>query len=82
MPPIWYEISAIGQMSATWMSISMPSSARSRPSGSGVLLVDAWATMQAECREKLRQIDALGKPWIQIVVPWNRKDTEILDVRT
>jgi FxsC-like protein len=47
--------------------------------GPGVLLVDAWATMQEDCQEKLRQIDALGTPWIQLVVPWNRRDAEVLE---
>jgi FxsC-like protein len=45
----------------------------------GVLLVDAWATMQAEYRQKLRKIDALGKPWIRVVVPWNHQDMETLE---
>ena len=45
----------------------------------GVLLVDPWATVRAECREKLRRIDALGKPWIQVLVPWNYQDTETID---
>ncbi len=47
--------------------------------GPGVLLVDVWATMQAECQERLRQIDARGTPWIQLVVPWNRRDAEVLE---
>jgi FxsC-like protein len=46
--------------------------------GPGVLLVDAWATMQAECSDKLRRIDSLGNAWVQVVVPWNRQDTELL----
>jgi FxsC-like protein len=49
-----------------------------QPSGPCVLLVDAWATMQAECRERLRRIDDRREPWVQIVLPWNRKDTEII----
>jgi FxsC-like protein len=47
--------------------------------GPGVLLVDAWATTRAECQAKLQQIDALGKPWIQVVVPWNHRDAETLE---
>jgi FxsC-like protein len=46
--------------------------------GPGVLLVDARATLQAECQDKLRRIDGLGRPWVRLVVPWNRKDPEIL----
>jgi FxsC-like protein len=49
-----------------------------QPSGPCVLLVDAWATMQPECRERLRRIDDRREPWVQIVLPWNRKDTEII----
>jgi FxsC-like protein len=44
--------------------------------GPGLLIVDAWATTQPECQRKLQQIDALDKPWIQVVVPWNREDAE------
>lgn len=46
--------------------------------GPAVLLVDPWATRQAEYREKLRRIDFLRNAWVQVVVPWNRKDTELL----
>jgi FxsC-like protein len=47
--------------------------------GPAVLIVDAWATMQAEFTERLRRIDGPGKPWIQVVVPWNRGDAELLE---
>jgi FxsC-like protein len=46
--------------------------------GPGVLLVDAWATMQPEHRDRLRQLDGLSRPWIQVVIPWNRKDPEMV----
>jgi FxsC-like protein len=47
--------------------------------GPGVLIVDAWATTQAECQQTLSQIDALGTPWTQVVVPWNRQDAGTLE---
>jgi len=47
--------------------------------GPGLMIVDAWATTQPECREKLRNIDALGRPWVQVVVPWNREDAETVE---
>ncbi len=46
------------------------------PTGPGLLLVDAWATTDSECQDLLRRLDALSKPWIGVMVPWNRQDTE------
>jgi FxsC-like protein len=46
------------------------------PSHPEILIVDAWATTQPECQEMLKRFDAMTKPWIQVVVPWNRSDTE------
>jgi FxsC-like protein len=48
-----------------------------RPSGPEVLLIDPWAVMQLECREVLRRLDPLDKPWVQVVVVWNRQDTQL-----
>jgi FxsC-like protein len=48
-----------------------------RPSGPEVLLIDPWAVMQLECREILRRLDPLDKPWVQVVVVWNRQDTQL-----
>jgi FxsC-like protein len=47
--------------------------------GPGVLLVDAWASRQPEVQEKLRQLDSLDRPWIQVMIPWNRQDAEIVE---
>jgi FxsC-like protein len=41
-----------------------------------VLIVDAWAAMQADCRRLLRQFDKLDKPWVQVIIPWNQRDSE------
>jgi FxsC-like protein len=48
-----------------------------RPSGPEVLLIDPWAVLQLECREVLRRLDPLDKPWVQVVVVWNRQDTQL-----
>ena len=42
-----------------------------------MLLIDPWAVMQLECREMLRWLDALDKPWVQVVVVWNRQDSQL-----
>jgi FxsC-like protein len=47
------------------------------PSGPEVLLIDPWAVMQLECREMLRRLDPLDKPWVQVVVVWNEQDTQL-----
>jgi FxsC-like protein len=48
-----------------------------RPSGPEVLLIDPWAVLQLECREILRRLDPLDKPWVQVVVVWNRQDAQL-----
>jgi FxsC-like protein len=42
-----------------------------------VLLIDPWAVLEPRCRQVLAQLDALDKPWVQVVVVWNRKDGEM-----
>lgn len=46
-------------------------------SGPAVLLVDPWEATQPRCRRILARLDELDKPWIQLVVVWNRKDVEM-----
>jgi FxsC-like protein len=46
------------------------------PSGPQVLIVDAWATRQDGRRDLLRRLDAMNKPWVQVLIPWNRLDEE------
>jgi len=46
------------------------------PTCPGLLLVDAWATTDPGRQESLRQLDELGKPWVSVMVPWNRQDRE------
>lgn len=47
------------------------------PSAPQVLLIDPWALMQLECREMLRRLDRLDKPWVQVVVIWNQRDAQL-----
>ncbi len=46
------------------------------PTSPGLLLVDAWATTSDKFQEPLRRLDELGKPWISVMVPWNKDDTQ------
>lgn len=45
--------------------------------GPAVLLVDPWEVTRPHCQRILARLDELGKPWIQLVVVWNRKDAEM-----
>jgi len=47
-----------------------------RPSAPELLIVDPWASRQDKFRELLKRLDAMDKPWVQVVVPWNRGDAE------
>lgn len=42
-----------------------------------VVLVDPWEATRERCQRILARVDKLGKPWIQLVVVWNRKDAEM-----
>lgn len=45
--------------------------------GPAVLLVDPWEAARERCQRILARFDELGKPWVQLVVVWNRKDGEM-----
>jgi FxsC-like protein len=47
------------------------------PGAAAVLLIDPWAVLQPQCRQVLARLDELDKPWVQVVVVWNRKDGEM-----
>jgi FxsC-like protein len=51
-----------------------------RPTAPTVVLVDAWATLDERWKALLRRLDSAvqNKPWIRIIVPWNRQDAETL----
>jgi FxsC-like protein len=51
-------------------------------SGPAVLLIDPWEATQPRCQRILARLDELDKPWIQLVVVWNRKDTEMTAAET
>jgi FxsC-like protein len=33
--------------------------------------------MQPECRDILRRLDAMDKPWVQVIVVWNQQDAQM-----
>jgi FxsC-like protein len=45
--------------------------------GPAVLLIDPWEVTQPRCQRILARLDELDKPWIQLIVVWNRKDIEM-----
>jgi FxsC-like protein len=45
--------------------------------GPEILLVDPWATLQADCREVLQRIDSMDTPWVQVIVVWNQQDPQL-----
>ena len=47
------------------------------PGAAAVLLVDPWAALQPRASQLLARLDQLEKPWVQVVVVWNRKDAEM-----
>jgi FxsC-like protein len=53
-----------------------------RPSSPQVLIVDAWATTIDRYARLLRRVDAMDKPWVQVVVPWRRSEEEDEAVKT
>ncbi|MGH3281201.1 MAG: TIR-like protein FxsC, partial [Trebonia sp.] len=45
--------------------------------GPAVLLVDPWEATRERCQRILARFDGLSKPWVQLVVMWNRRDAEM-----
>jgi len=45
--------------------------------GPAILLVDPWEVTRPRCQRILARLDELDKPWIQLVVVWNRQDGEM-----
>ncbi|MET9659587.1 FxsC protein [Streptomyces sp. NPDC006510] len=46
------------------------------PSRPEILLVDRWALQDEDRRRRLAAFDAENRPWVTMVVPWNRDDHE------
>jgi FxsC-like protein len=48
------------------------------PTGPGLLIVDAWALLDARRRSLLARFDMLVKPWVGVLVPWNPFDEQTM----
>ncbi|MFB9515185.1 TIR-like protein FxsC [Streptomyces purpureus] len=46
------------------------------PKAPGLLLLDRWALATPHGRELVRRLSAEDRPWISVMVPWNRDDPE------
>lgn len=46
------------------------------PTAPGLLLLDRWALASAERREMLSRFGSEHRPWVSVLVPWNRADPE------
>ncbi|MFJ7409276.1 TIR-like protein FxsC [Streptomyces sp. NPDC098077] len=46
------------------------------PSAPEILLVDRWALRDEDRRRRLAAFDAENRPWVAVVVPWNRRDPQ------
>lgn len=47
-----------------------------RPTAPGLLLLDRWALDVPHRRELVRRLGEVGRPWISVMVPWNRDDPD------
>jgi FxsC-like protein len=47
------------------------------PGAAAVLLIDPWVVLQSRCQQILARLDELDKPWVRVVVVWNRRDAEM-----
>ncbi|HET7017563.1 MAG TPA: TIR-like protein FxsC [Streptosporangiaceae bacterium] len=45
----------------------------------GLFLLDAWNTLPAKERERIREYDQQAKPWVSVMVPWNELDAQTLE---
>ncbi|MEU3216234.1 FxsC protein [Streptomyces sp. NPDC006971] len=52
------------------------SEGKQAPSRPEILLVDRWALQDEDRRRRLAAFDAENRPWVTMVVPWNREDQE------
>lgn len=56
--------------------VSVPQEGKQSPTRPEILLVDRWALRDEEQRERLAAFDAEHRPWVSVVVPWNRDDRQ------
>lgn len=47
------------------------------PAAPELLIVDPWAVTQPACADLLIRSNLSAKPWVQLVIPWNRDDREL-----
>lgn len=45
----------------------------------GLFLLDAWDTLAAKEREQIREFDRRAQSWVNVMVPWNELDEQMLD---
>ncbi|WP_433225037.1 TIR-like protein FxsC [Microtetraspora malaysiensis] len=55
--------------------------AEESPGSPAVMLVDPWATMGADCRERLRDLNRPEPRWVSVIVPWNNDDAQTAQAR-
>jgi FxsC-like protein len=53
-----------------------PSDPSQPPTRPEILLVDRWALEDEDRRQRLAAFDAEPRPWVSVVVPWNRDDPQ------
>jgi FxsC-like protein len=46
------------------------------PSWPGILIVDRWALTDDERRRRLKAFDTTARPWVSVIVPWDRGDVQ------
>lgn len=49
------------------------------PTGPEVLLVDRWTLTDGRHRDLLRRLDAEHRPWISVMLPWNRDHPDVAE---
>ncbi|MFC6082732.1 TIR-like protein FxsC [Sphaerisporangium aureirubrum] len=52
---------------------------RRAPSSPGLILLDPWAVADPRFEGLLRELDRADNPWIGLLIPWSRIDTQIAD---
>jgi len=47
-----------------------------------LLIIDPWAVTRTACQHLLARLNLADKPWVQIVIPWNRADQETAEAES
>jgi FxsC-like protein len=56
-----------------------PADDKTPPVGPELMLLDRWALHDDRRRKRLARSDAVHRPWVGVIVPWNRADPETAD---